>query len=188
MAAATALADDLSMVAARAMLALAGAFGGEIPAGQAHRLQAARIIDALPDDQLALRLDAVTFLGTAELYLDLYEEAVAHGRRALAVAPVSGTGRVLPGARAGRGRGVVCARTGDEAAEAFDTAIEAARLSGNAQSLGWSLLNRSMVARVEGDLDRALSLAEESVAVTAHMDRTSLVTAHVQRGARTRTV
>jgi hypothetical protein len=96
MGAATALADDLSTVAASAMLALAGAFGGDIPAGQADRLQAARIIDALPDDRLALRLDAVTFLGTAELYLDLYEEAVAHGRRALAVARSAGQGEFFP--------------------------------------------------------------------------------------------
>ena len=175
---ATVLGDELRMVAASAMLALAGAFGGRIPAGQAHRLQAARIIDALPDDRLALRLDAVTFLGTAELYLDQYEEAVAHGRRALAVAQAAGQGEFFPALVPVVGVALYALGRVDEAAEAFDTVIEAARLSGNAQSLGWSLLNRSMVARVGGDLDMALSLAEESVAVTAHMDRTSLVTAH----------
>ena len=179
MGAATVLADDLSTVAAGAMLALAGAFGGDIPAGQAHRQQAARIIDALPDDRLALRLDAVTFLGTAELYLDLYEEAVAHGRRALAVARSAGRGEFFPALVPVVGVALFALGRVTEGADAFDTAIEAARLSGNAQALGWSLLNRSMLARLEGDLDKALSLAEESAGVTAHMDRTSLVTAHV---------
>jgi DNA-binding NarL/FixJ family response regulator/tetratricopeptide (TPR) repeat protein len=176
---ATALADELSTVAASAMLALAGAFGGDIPAGKAHRLRAARILDALPDDRLALRLDAVTFLGTAELYLDLYEEAVMHGRRGLAVARSAGQGEFFPALVPVVGVALFALGRVTEAADAFDTAIEAARLSGNAQSLGWSLLNRSMLARLEGDLDKALSLAEESAAVTARMDRTSLVTAHV---------
>jgi DNA-binding NarL/FixJ family response regulator len=178
MGAAKALGDELSTVAASAMLAMAGAFGGRIPAGQAHRTDAARIIDALPDDRLAARLDAVTFLGTAELYLDLFEEAVAHGRRGLAVARAAGQGEFFPALVQVVGVALFALGRVNEAAEAFDSTIEAARLSGNAQALGWSLLNRSMVACVAGDLDAALSLAEESAQVTAHMDRTSLVTAH----------
>ena len=186
--AAKALGDELATVAASAMLAMAGAFGGRIPAGQAHQREAARIIDALPDDRVALRLDAVTFLGTAELYLDLFEEAAAHGRRALTVARASSQGEFFPAL--GQVVGVALFALGrvNEAAEAFDSTIEAARLSGNAQSLGWSLLNRSMVACVAGDLDAALSLAEESAQVTAHMDRRSLVTAHGEHGARPRTL
>ena len=179
MSAAKALGDELSTVAASAMLAMAGAFGGNIPAGQEQRREAARTIDALPDDQLALRLDAVTFLAAAEVYLDLYEEAVAHGQRGLAVARAAGQGDFFPALVPVVGVGLWALGRVTEAAEAFDTVIEAARLSGNAQALGWSLLNRSMVARVQGDIDAALSLAEESAEVTAHMDRTSLVTAHV---------
>ena len=179
MGAAKALGDELSTVAASAMLAMAGAFGSRIPAGQAHRSDAARIIDALPDDRLAARLDAVTFLGTAELYLDLFEEAAAHGRRALAVARAAGQGEFFPALVPVVGVALFALGRLNEAAEAFDSTIEAARLSGNAQSLGWSLLNRSMVACVAGDLDAALSLAEESTQVTAHMDRRSLVTGHV---------
>ena len=177
--AAKALGDELSMVAAGAMLAMAGAFGGKIPAGLAHRREAARTIDALADDRLASRLDAVTFLATAEVYLDLYEEAVAHGRRGLAVARAAGQGDFFPALVPVVGVGLWALGRLTDAAQAFDTVIEAARLSGNAQALGWSLLNRSMVARVHGDLNAALSLAEESAQVTAHMDRTSLVTAHV---------
>jgi DNA-binding NarL/FixJ family response regulator/tetratricopeptide (TPR) repeat protein len=176
--AAKALGDELSTVAASAMLAMAGAFGTKIPTGQAHRLQAARTIDALPDDRLAMRLDAVTFLVTAELYLDLYDEAVAHGRRALAVARATGQGEFFPALAQVVGVALFALGRLAEATEALDTTIEAARLSGNAQALGWSLLNRSYVARHEGDLDAALALAEESAEVTAHMDRTSLVTAH----------
>ncbi len=178
MRAANVLGDDLSMAAATATLAMAGAFGGNIPAGQAHRRDAARTIDALADDRLASRLDAVTFLATAELYLDLYEHAVAHGRRGLGVARAAGQGDFFPALVPVVGGGLLALGRLTEAAEAFDTVIEAARLSGNAQALGWSLLNRSMVARVQGDLDAALSLAEESARVTAHLGA-GLVTAHV---------
>ena len=177
--AANALDDELPAIAASATLAMAGAFGSWIPEGRRHREEAARSIDALPDDRLALRLDAVTFLGTAELYLDLYEEAVAHGRRGLAVARAAGQGEFFPALVPVVGVALWALGRLDEAARAFDAAIEAARVSGNAQSLGWSLLNQSMVARVSGDLDAALALAEESAEVTAHMDRTSLVTGHV---------
>ena len=179
MKAAEGLGDELSEVAASATLAMAGAFGGWIAEGQRHRRQAARVIDALPDDRLALRLDAVTFLGTAELYLDLYEEAVAHGRRGLAVARAAGQGEFFPALVPVIGVALWALGRTTEAATAFDAAIEAARVSGNAQALGWSLLNRSMVARVSGHLDASLVLAEESAEVTAHMDRTSLVTGHV---------
>ena len=50
--------------------------------------------------------------------------------------------------------------------EMLDSAIEEARLLGNAQSLAGLLLNRSLTALAAGDLELAVSTAEESVELT----------------------
>ena len=41
-----------------------------------------------------------------------------------------------------------------EAAEVFETAIEAARVAGHAQGLAWNLFGRSLVASAAGDVSR----------------------------------
>ena len=48
------------------------------------------------------------------------------------------------------------------AAELADEAIEAARLSGNAQSVAWTLTTRCWVATLAGDLDLALATGTEA--------------------------
>jgi ATP/maltotriose-dependent transcriptional regulator MalT len=57
-----------------------------------------------------------------------------------------------------------------EATELLDEAVEAARLSGNVEGLGWNLLSRAYVAVAAGDLELALSAAQESVEVTRELD------------------
>jgi glycosyltransferase involved in cell wall biosynthesis len=66
-----------------------------------------------------------------------------------------------------------------EAAELMDDAVEAARLSGNVEALGWSLLSRGFVAVVAGDLDLALNVSRESVDVTRRLDD-SLVSSYAR--------
>jgi DNA-binding CsgD family transcriptional regulator/tetratricopeptide (TPR) repeat protein len=163
--------DDLLEVAATAALAVAAAFGAAIPQARAHRERAAALIDALPDRRLGLRLDAMTNLTAAELYLDRYDDAVRHARRGLDLART--TGRTEFSFVLVQTMGVSLWISGRlaEAAEVFEGATEAARLSGNAQALGWNLLNASMVARVQGDLDRAVAAARESADVTRGSDQ-----------------
>ena len=57
-----------------------------------------------------------------------------------------------------------------ESAELLEGAVEAARLSGNAESLGWNLLSRGFTAVAAGDLELALVVAQESVDVTRDLD------------------
>ena len=57
-----------------------------------------------------------------------------------------------------------------ESVALLDGAVEAARLSGNAQALGWNLLSRAFTALAAGDLETALDAAEESVDVTRGLD------------------
>jgi DNA-binding NarL/FixJ family response regulator len=62
-----------------------------------------------------------------------------------------------------------------ESAEVLDTAVDAARLSGNPQSVAWSLLNRALPALFAGDLELARRTAEESVAVGADLGDSFIV-------------
>jgi DNA-binding CsgD family transcriptional regulator len=57
-----------------------------------------------------------------------------------------------------------------EAGELFDGAVEAARLVGNTQSLAWNLFNRSYAALAAGNIDLALTAAEESFELTDDME------------------
>ena len=170
--AARSLEDKPLTAAAVALLSVAEAFAGAISSAEVHRLEAAALIDEMPDSALALRLDAISDLATAELYLDRYQESCVHGERAIAVARATGrVGRVpylspaLGSARVYRGQLL-------EAAEVLDDGVEATRLSHDLQGLAWNLLNRSSAALASGDLETALVMAQESIDLTQEFGRT----------------
>src|SRR5215468_3882633 len=161
--AAEALADPPLTAAALAMPALACAMTGAGGPAHACRGSAASLVDSLCDSELSRRLDAAAWLAAAELYLDRYAEADAHASRALALARVTGQGELFLVlyqilSRAWYVRGKL-----DQATELLDGAIEAARLLGQTQALAGNLFNRSVVAVATGDLDTALTTAQESV-------------------------
>ena len=118
--------------------------------------EAARLVDALTDAELARRLDAASHLAGAELYLHRYLDAGAHAERALAVGRATGQGQLFPLVYAILG--MVWLFTGrlGEAVEPLDGAIEAARLTGNAHTIAWSLYARANIALAAGDLDTAI--------------------------------
>jgi len=162
---------DLPLTAAAvATLAYACVLGGAIPEAEVHRAEAAVLVDALPDDELGLRLDAAVNLAAAELDLERLAEAEAHAERAMAVARATGQNDFVPVlvyclGWVTRLRGRLA-----DSAELFEGAVEGARLSGNNQSLAGNLLNRSLSALAEGDLQMALSTAEESVDLSRRLD------------------
>ena len=170
--------DDRPLAAAAfAALALAGAFAGRVPEADLHRAEAAALVDALSDAELALRLDAAANLAAAELYLDRFDEAAAHAERALGIGRATGQSGIVPVlfptmGSAARMRGRLA-----ESAELLDRAVEAARLSGHAQGLAWNLLNRSHTALQAGDVELALETAYESMELLRGLDH-GLVSAY----------
>ena len=128
------------------------------------------LVDALSDHALTNRLDAVTTLSAADLYLHRYDDAATHARRGLAIARAAGRGELVPFLVPVLVTVLHTSGRVDEAAELLGEAVDAARLSGNAESLGWNLLSRAYVAVVAGDLELALGAAQESVEVTHHLD------------------
>ncbi len=63
----------------------------------AHGSQAAALIDAMPDEELAGGLEALADLCGAEYQLQRFVDAEAHARRGLALARATGRGDLFPG-------------------------------------------------------------------------------------------
>jgi DNA-binding CsgD family transcriptional regulator/tetratricopeptide (TPR) repeat protein len=155
--------DDRALEAtALAVTALGRACSGDVAGARGARDEAAALIDDLPDDDLVRWPQALQWLAAAEFYLNLFQDAVDHGRRGLAVARASGRGELFPGMTQALASALIVRGYLGEAAELLDGAIDAARLTDNATSLSWSLQTRSWAASYQGDLSLALELAEEA--------------------------
>ncbi|HWJ51497.1 MAG TPA: AAA family ATPase, partial [Solirubrobacteraceae bacterium] len=83
-------------VGALSILASAEAAEGPVSEALAHGSQAATLIDAMPDEELAGGLDALADLCAAEYQLQRFVEAEAHARRGLALARATGRGDLFP--------------------------------------------------------------------------------------------
>ena len=112
------------------------------------------------------------FVGWSEQCLARWDDVHRHYERALAVARATGQGYLLVPMTIGRA--IAYAWQGDlaAAAELAEEAIEAARLSGNAQSLTWALTLRCWIATLAGDLDLAIATGEEALATAGRLART----------------
>jgi DNA-binding CsgD family transcriptional regulator/Cdc6-like AAA superfamily ATPase len=170
------LGDRPLAAAATAVHVFACAADGAIAVAKTHRHEATAMVADLSDHQLALHLDTAVHLAGAELYLDCYPEAEAHADRAIAVGLATGQSELVPLAYSILGQVKLLRGQLDEAAELLDNVVDGARLSGNVQALAGDLINRSLTAVVAGNIDLALSTAEESVELTNGLDQ-SLVTA-----------
>jgi DNA-binding CsgD family transcriptional regulator len=167
--AATSLQDRALTAAALAVRACAAALSGTAAEAQAQCDEAAELVDRLPDEELARRLDALVYLMTAEGYLDRFEASGRHGLRALAIGRATGQGDLFPVLFAMLGMSLWIHGRVEEAIELLDGAVEAARLVDSDFSLGMSLLNRAMAALAEGDLETALATAGESAELASRL-------------------
>ncbi len=170
LAASTALEDQVLIAAGEGVLAVAAAFVGATPDAERHRSRASALLDALPDGEVARRLDAFANLCTAELYLQRFDAATRHARRGLAVARAIGQGDMSPVLIPVLSNCLHTTGRIAESAQLLEGAVESARISGNVEALGWNLLSRGFTALAAGDLELALSVSEESVQVTRHLD------------------
>jgi DNA-binding NarL/FixJ family response regulator/RecA/RadA recombinase len=162
-AAARGIGDQALTAAALAVLTRALAWGSSPDRADEVRAELVTIVDALGDDELAERLDAMVDLASAEIYLDRFADAAEHAERALAIGRATGQGHLFPGIYATLGVAWCLSGRLPEAAELLDTAIEAARLSGNPASLAWALFCRGFVALPAGENRTAVATAQESL-------------------------
>jgi DNA-binding CsgD family transcriptional regulator len=168
--------DPPLMAAASAVTAFAAAFDGAVSEAEVYRAEAAELVDSMSDAQLALRLDTMAYLSGAEVYLDRFAEAIAHGNRGLAVARKTAQGELLPILIQALATGLLASGRLTEAAELLDGSIEGARVAGNDQTLAWSLLNRAFLGVYMGDFETAAAKGAESMELTAALDDSQVST------------
>ena len=149
------------VVASTAVLALAEAFWGAVPEAKACCTAASRARRRPARRSVGLGLDSLAEPGDRGAVPPPLRGRGRHAKRGLAIArprarasfpvlvPVLGNVLHL---RDGWPSPPPCSRARSEAA----------RLSGNAQALGWNLLSRAFTAVAAGDLETAVAAAEES--------------------------
>ncbi|WP_189172271.1 ATP-binding protein [Pilimelia anulata] len=127
--------------------------------------EAAEIIDALSDTDLHRQVNATTWLGLAEMFLERWPAALRHLERGLRLARASGQQHLTPYLLLTKG--VVLAFSGRLAAadEVLHDAAEAAALTGSAELRTQAGAQRAWVAVWRGDLPAARGYASEAISV-----------------------
>ena len=167
-AAARASGDRAQLAASAGLTAFACSCAPEtIAEARALHDEAAELLDALSDDELAAEMNAVAWLPPTEFYLDRYPEGIAHAERGLAVARATGQSDFFPGLIQALANLLFSTGRPVEAAQLLDDSLEAARLSDNVVGIAWSLLNRSYAATNAGEVEEALRAGEKAVELTA---------------------
>ena len=155
--------DPALTATALAVQAAGAAMVGASAAGRGKRELAMRMIDVLADDAMADHLDAIVHLALAEMYLDHFEDCRRHADRALTLSRATGQSDYLAPIAATLGTCLWVRGRIAEAIEVLEGAVEAARLTDDAQGLCWMLFNLSDAASAAGQLEMARSTAEEGV-------------------------
>jgi DNA-binding CsgD family transcriptional regulator len=161
--------DRALIAAATAVLCLAEVGAGEVGPARERHAEAAALIDALSDTELAARVETLFYLGWAENYLERYDEAVAHVDRGIAILRASGEGGLLIPLMLVKGYTFEMLGRVPEAVELCEHAIEAARLSAAPHELGWALCELAYAQYHAGELGGAIAAAEESAQVGGRM-------------------
>ena len=156
------LGDRVLSATALAIQAAGAALSGASALGQEKRDEAAVLIDGLSDEELGGDLNAITHLALAEMYLDHFEAARRHADRAMSIYRATGQSDYLTLIAAMLGTSLWIRGRPLDAVGVLDGAVEAGRLVDDAHGLSWSLFNLADAAAAAGDLELALSAAEES--------------------------
>jgi DNA-binding NarL/FixJ family response regulator len=155
---------------ATALLCFAEYNLGNAEAAREMRVQSAALVDGLPDDQLAIRIDAVYYLGFAEYFCEVYDDTIRHLRRGINLSRAVGQGQFVVPMQVGLAHALELRGRLDEAADVADAAVEAARLANNRQLVGWALVTDAWMAATAGDIDRARTAGDEAIALLDGLD------------------
>ena len=172
-----ALADRGLEALTTALLCFAEHNLGHAEESAAAREKSSALLDALPDDQLAMRLDAPYYLGFAEYFCEQYDDAIRHLRRGINLSRAVGQGQFVVPMMVGLAHALETRGRLAEAAETADAAVEAARLAGNRQLVGWALVADAWTAAALGDVERARVSADEAIALLDGLDESVLTRA-----------
>ena len=168
--AARALEEPALIGTAAAVLAHGCANAGLVAEARSNADEAAARVDELPDDVLALHLDAVSRLTWAEYLIERFDDSIRHAARGVRIAGATGQGQFT--ALILSAQALSTAVRGDlPAATALqEDAIEAAEVAANDYITSGVLTATAQIAMSAGDLDRARHAGERSVACVAGVE------------------
>jgi DNA-binding NarL/FixJ family response regulator len=172
--AAVALAEPALQALAESLVCYAELGLGRIADAQAAAGAASAGLDGLSDDVIALRLEAPYYLGFAEYFAERYEDAIRHWRRGIAVSRASGQGQFVTPMAIGLAHAYEVTGRLRAGLNQAETAVEAARLSGNRQVLCWALTAEAWIAAIAGELPRARTAGAEAVNLLGELDESVL--------------
>ncbi len=169
--------DPVSTAAATAALAMAAYTLSAYDEARALGGEATALIAGLTDEQLGTRLEMLLFLGWAQFFGGEYAIALEHFTRGTAIARRAGSAVLALELAVGEALGLLARGRIAEALDVADAAVEDARPLGSAQSLVWALYAQATVLEAGGDPAAAVRAGEEAVALTAGLERSSIVAA-----------
>ncbi len=157
--------DDPPLVAAAAgLLAHGCSLAGLTAEARANADVSAAILDALSDEALGRRLDAVMRLAWGEFFIERFDASARHAARGLAIAGATGQGQFVPLLAGAQALSLMMRGELAAAGRLMDEAIEAAELAANDYVMSAVLITTANVAMPTGDLERVRRAAEGSVA------------------------
>jgi DNA-binding CsgD family transcriptional regulator len=131
--------------------------------------EAAVLVDALADGDLAGHLEAAVWLAWGEMYTERFDDAVRHLERGLRLARETGQNHLIPYLLMGQGSTFGLIGRLAEAADCFDDALEVALLTGSDELRTMSLALRCWITVWSGDVPEAVRLGEAAVAAAAQI-------------------
>jgi DNA-binding NarL/FixJ family response regulator len=163
------LGDRGLIAAAASALALGEAAAARVDPARSHRAEALEQVERMDDAELARRLETLYYLGWAENYLELYDDAIARSERGVAIARAVGDGRLLVPLMLMRGYPFEMQGRLAESKAMCSTAVEIARVSANPHYLFWALWELAWACYFAGDIEGTIAAGEESVRVGGRM-------------------
>ncbi|MFF5209783.1 AAA family ATPase [Streptosporangium sp. NPDC000396] len=172
LAAARSLGDEIGEASALALAAMGEAYEGETAKARAFAGRAARLADALTDNDLFALCEPLTWLGWTEVFLEAYADAERHADRGAEIARRSGQIYLIPHFLLCKAYAHLQACRLPSALELVEEAEPIARAIGSSELLAFTLGFKSLILLYScppGDT-RALVLSEEAVATAGSSD------------------
>ncbi|MEE1836807.1 helix-turn-helix transcriptional regulator [Streptomyces sp. SP17KL33] len=166
------LGDEIREMRALSLAAMGEAYDGDVAAARRFAEPAARLADALTDNDLAALCESLCVLGWAEAFLESYADAARHADRGLDIARRTGQLYLLPQILVCKAYIDLTACRITPALELVEEAAAIARALGSGELLAFALAFRAQIllqARPQGD-PGPLDCAEEAVAAAGTND------------------
>lgn len=158
------------------VLAFADYTAGRTDRARSALDRAAELVDRLGEDELSGHLSVVYYLARTEYFTDRTTPALRHADRGIAICHRTGQSPLLHLLLGVRSSALRNQGRFDEAAVAVEHCVDGARLSADPQGLLIALMDLLWLRTARGDLDSAITIADEALDLAAGLPPTMLNT------------